>query len=210
MAEKSTKEFVEIQDIKNDLIILKDGSFRQIIEVGSINFELKSQDEQMAILQKFKEFLNSLDFSLEIVVMSRRLNIKNYLKTLEEIKEKQPTELLRVQVAEYSRFIKGLTELSNIMKKRFFVVVSWHFLLTETQKGILNSIKNIIKPKEAIKKLTDEEIKFYRNQIYQRTQMVIDGLSSLGLTPRVLEKEDMVNIFYKLYNPGASEELALK
>lgn len=210
MAEKSTKEFVEIQDIKDDLIILKDGSFRQIIEVGSINFELKSQDEQMAILQKFKEFLNSLDFSLEIVVMSRRLNIKNYLKTLEEIKEKQPTELLRVQVAEYSRFIKGLTELSNIMNKRFFVVVSWHFLLTETQKGILNSIKSIIKPREAIKKLTDEEIKFYRNQIYQRTQMVIDGLSSLGLTPRVLEKEDMVNIFYKLYNPGASEELTLK
>lgn len=205
MANTSTKQFVAIQEIYDDLIILKDSSLRQIIEVNSMNFELRSESEQLAILKKFKEFLNSLDFSLEILIISRKLNLNEYLKTLNELVERQENELFRIYAAEYLKFIKELTQLSNIMSKNFFVIVPFYISLIKPAKGIKSIFQNIFKPSEAIKKLTPEEINIYKNQIKQRTNLVIDGLISLGLRPKVLQKEEIINLFYKLYNPKAIE-----
>lgn len=210
MADNSTLQFVEIQDIKEDIVVLKDGSLRQIIEVGSMNFELKSQDEQMAILQRFKEFLNSLDFSLNIQVMSRKINITNYLKLLDQVKEKQKNELLRIQAIEYARFVKGLTELANIMSKKFFIAVPLYIGIAPKKEGLLETFKSAFKPAEKIKKLSDEEFENYRIQLRQRVTLVMDGLAPLGLNTRIVKKDELINLFYKIYNPEATEKIQIQ
>lgn len=208
MAETNTKQFVEIQEIRDDVLILKDGSLRQIIRVGSTNFELKSQDEQTAILQGFRDFLNSLDFSLEIMAMSRKLNIGKYLAFLDRIIEAQQNELMRIQAVEYSKFVKELTQLANIMDKEFFVVVPF-YIGPKAKGGIIRTFKSIFKPAEAIKQLAPEEFDSYKNQLSQRVNLVYENIAGLGLGAKVLEQDELTNLYYRFYNPEAIEGITL-
>lgn len=204
MAEGNTKQLVQIQEIRDNILILKDGSLRQIMKVGSINFELKSQDEQLAILHGFRNFLNALDFSLEIMVMSRKLNISGYLAFIDGLIENQQNELMRIQAIDYSKFVKELTQLANIMAKDFFVVVPF-YLGPKASKGIGNILKSFFKPSEIFKKLTPEEFDTYKLQLNQRTNLVFENLFGLGLTPKVMERDELINLYYRFYNPGAVE-----
>ncbi|MEK7659500.1 MAG: hypothetical protein AAB338_02515 [Patescibacteria group bacterium] len=204
MAETSTKQFVEIQEIRDEILILKDGSLRQIIKVGSTNFELKSQDEQLAILAGFRNFLNALDFSLEIMVMSRKLNIGKYLEFLDQVAEAQQNELMRIQAVEYSRFVKELTQLANIMAKDFFVVIPF-YIGPRTKGGIIQSLKNIFKPAQIVKQLTAEEFDSYKSQLSQRVSLVYENLAGLGLGAKILQQDELVNLYYRFYNQEAVE-----
>ncbi|MEK7537040.1 MAG: hypothetical protein AAB584_01155 [Patescibacteria group bacterium] len=204
MTNASTKQFVEIQEIRNETLILKDGSLRQVIKVGSTNFELKSQDEQLAILAGFRDFLNALDFSLEIMVMSRKLNIGKYLELLNQIAEAQQNELMRIQAIEYSKFIKELTQLANIMAKDFFVVIPFYIGL-KTKGGIIQSLKNIFKPAQIVKQLTAEEFDSYKSQLSQRVDLVYENLAGLGLGAKILQQDELVNLYYRFYNPEVIE-----
>src|SRR3989338_11647327 len=123
----NTKQFVDIHDIRDGVILLKNSSLRMLIEVNSVNFDLKSADEQTAIIRGFQNFINSLDFPLQITIQSRRLDIKGYLTKTEEIVNRIDNELLRIQGVEYLRFVRSLTELANIMSKKFYFVVSLFF-----------------------------------------------------------------------------------
>jgi len=203
MAKTSTKQFVEIQEIRDEVLILKDGSLRQIIKVGSTNFELKSQDEQAAVLQGFRDFLNALDFSLEIMVMSRKLNIGKYLEFLNQIAEAQQNELMRIQAVEYSRFVKELTQLANIMAKDFFVVIPF-YIGPRAKGGITQTFKNIFKPAQIVKQLTAEEFDSYKSQLDQRANLIYENLAGLGLGVKVLREEELANLFYRFYNPGVN------
>ena len=200
MAETNTKQFVEIREIRDDSLILKDGSLRQIIRVSSTNFELKSQDEQLAILSGFREFLNTLDFSLEIMVMSRKLNIDKYLAVIDEIIENQTHDLLRIQAVDYAKFVKELTSLANIMAKDFFVVVPF-YIGPRTEGGILETAKSIFKPAETVKSLTDSEFNSYKNQLRQRVNLVFENIAGLNLAAKILEKDELIDIYYRFYNP---------
>lgn len=202
MAETTTKQFVEIQEIRDNILVLKDGSLRQILKVGSINFELKSQDEQIAILQGFKNFLNTLDFSLEIMVMSRRLNISGYLAFIDGLIEDQQNELMRIQAIDYSKFIKELTQLANIMDKEFFTIVPF-YLGPRAGKGIGDALKSLFKPSEIAKNLSPEEFNTYKIQLNQRVNLVFENLFSLGLTPKVMDGDELINLYYRFYNPEA-------
>lgn len=208
MPETSTKQFVEIREIRDNTLILKDGSLRQIIKVSSINFELKSQDEQLAILAKFREFLNTLDFSLEIMVMSRKLNIDKYLAVIDEIIENQEHELLRIQAVDYSKFVKELTSLANIMAKDFFVIVPF-YIGPRTEGGILETAKSIFKPAETVKSLTPEEFDSYKNQLHQRVSLVFENIAGLNLTAKILEKEGLTNLYYRFYNPEVVKGISI-
>ena len=204
MADISTKQFVEIQEIRDEVIIIKDGSLRQVIKVGSTNFELKSQDEQLAVLQSFRDFLNALDFSVEIMVMSRKLNIGKYLAFINELAGNQQHELMRIQAVDYARFVKELTQLANIMSKDFFVIIPF-YIGPRVAKGITETIKNIFKPSLAIKGLTPEEFDSYKSQLNQRVNLVFENIAGLGLTPKVLGQEELTNLYYRFYNPEATE-----
>src|SRR3989344_577360 len=122
---KSTQDFVPIREVRDGVVILKDGSMRAILLASSLNFALKSEDEQTAFILQFQNFLNSIDFSVQIFVQSRTLDIRPYIATLEAAHKEQLDDLMRIQIREYIEFVKSFTEAANNMTKNFFVVVPY-------------------------------------------------------------------------------------
>ncbi len=201
---QTTKDFVRLAEIRDTVLVLKDGSLRSVIEIGSINFELKSADEQVALIQGFQNFINSLDFPLQIAINSRKLDIEPYLKSLDGLTESLKNELLKIQAAEYSRFIKGLTELTNIMAKKFYIVVPFYAIeaASPTKAGFFGALKSAVSPSKFVKTLTEEELENYKTQIGQRIGVIAEGLSGLGLQTKTLAGDELMNLFYSYYNPG--------
>lgn len=178
---------------------------RMIIEVGSTNFALKSRDEQIAITSGFQNLINSVDFTMQIVVHSRKLNIDKYLKTLDALSLKLPSELLKIQAIEYSRFIKGLTELADIMSKKFYVIIPFYVIESTTgagKKSFLDGVKSIFKPSEFIRNLTEQEFTSFKTQLEQRVELAMGNLVSMGLTAKVLDADGLKELFYSVYNPS--------
>jgi type IV secretory pathway VirB4 component len=200
---QTTKGFIEIADIRDGVVILKDGSLRSVIEATSINFELKSADEQTAIIRGFQDFLNSIDFPLQICVNSRKLDIEPYIKSLGSLQENMKSELLKMQIAEYSRFIKGLTELTNIMAKRFFIVIPFYAVeAPKSKKGFKDTITSLFQPGKFIKELSETDLENYKIQLEQRIEIIAEGISGLGIGTKVLERDELIKLFYSYYNPG--------
>ncbi|MEK7507415.1 MAG: hypothetical protein AAB585_02675 [Patescibacteria group bacterium] len=201
----STRDFVQIADIRETVLILKNGSLRSILEVNSMNFELKSADEQVAIVRAFQNFLNAVDFPVQIAVSSRKLDINPYLKSLDEVIEKQENELLRIQAVEYTRFVRGLTELVNIMSKKFYIVVPFYVIESLAGKtSFFDALKSIFAPSKFLKTLSDEELETYKTQLNQRIDIIIEGIGGMGLGAKLLDKDEMMSLFYQYYNPGHS------
>lgn len=197
----STTDLTQIKEMRDGVIILKDGSLRGIIQVSAVNFELRSSDEQSAILQQFSAFLNSIDFPVQMVVHSRRFDISAYLATVQAASEQLTNELLKVQATEYMRFIGELSELANIMSKNFYAVVPLSVVPVSESKGILGGLKDIFKKAPAQQTLTPEQLATYRIQLQQRADLVIGGLSGMGLTGHMLNQEELTTLFNALYNP---------
>ena len=204
----STQQLVFISEIRDNVLLLKDGSLRVVIEVSAINFELRSEDEQIAITQNFQRFINSIDFPLQIAITSRHVYIDTYLKLAAEAANQLDNELLRIQAAEYMKFIKELSALTNIMSKKFYIIVPFYIFEAPTKTGISRSLKGMVSPASGIKELSDERFSVYKNQIMQRAELIFGGLVGLGIRTRLLERDELVDIFYNLYNPASrsSEE----
>src|SRR3989338_852054 len=203
MTVQSTKNLVEISNIIDNIVLLKNGSLRAVIEVSALNFELRSEGEQIAILQNFQRFVNSIDFPLQIVINSRKLNIDEYLKLINESANALTNELLKIQAMEYSKFVGELSDLSNIMSKKFYIVIPFYVFEAPSKSGITQSIKSIFKPSTVMKELTPEQLETYKSQLLQRTELIFDGLIGMGLKAKTLEKDDLMNLFYGLYNPSS-------
>lgn len=203
MAIQSTKQLVAIANIIDNIVLLKNGSLRAIIEVSAINFELRSEGEQIAILQNFQRFINSIDFPLQIIVHSRKLNIDEYLKLIDQTSSTLTNELLKIQATEYSKFVGELSNLSNIMSKKFYLVVPFYVFEAPSKSGVTQSLKSIFKPSSVMKELTPEQLETYKSQLLQRTELIFDGLIGMGLKAKTLEKNDLMNLFFGLYNPGS-------
>lgn len=206
VASKPTQEFVPIKEIRDGIVVLKDGSIRMILMVSSLNIALKSEEEQTALLYQFQNFLNSLDFSIQIFIQSRRLDIRPYIALLEERMHEQLDDLLKVQTKEYIEFIRNLTETTNIMTKNFFIVVPY----TASMVGGKGSSFNINfggKRSAEEKKLDSmEAFDENRTQLDQRASVVAQGMSRLGIRVVELGTEEAIELFYKLYNPGEAEK----
>ena len=179
--------------------MLKDGSMRVIVEVSAINFELRSEDEQTAIIQNFQRFINSMDFPLHICIISRRLYIDNYLKLTAEASGQLDNELLRIQAGEYMKFIKELSSLTNIMSKKFYIAVPFYIFEAPTKTGIFQSIKSTVSPTANIQSISEEKFSIYKNQLMQRAELIFGGLVGMGLRTRLLERDELVQTFYGLY-----------
>ena len=143
-----------------------------------------------------------MDQKLNIWLNSRKLDIDEYVKLIDTTASSLASELLKIQAAEYSKFIKELSDLSNIMSKKFYIVVPFYVFETPTKAGIVNSLKSILKPSATMKQLTPEQLETYKTQLNQRVELIFDGLIGLGLKTRLLEKEELTNLYYGLYNPG--------
>lgn len=207
----ATQEFVPIKEVRDGIVILKDGGMRSILLCSSINFSLKSEEEKQAILLQFQDFLNSLDFSIEIVVQSRKLDIRPYIALLEGREREQTNNLMKIQVREYIEFIKNFTESTNIMTKNFFIVVPYSPSILSSSKadGIANSITSSLGLGGANKdKKADEETSFDedRSQLEERLSVVEQGLIRTGIRVAHLGTEEVIELFYKAFNPGETEK----
>ena len=201
---KATQEFVPIKEVRDGIIVLKDGDLRAIVLENSINLSLKSNDEQQATILQFKNFLNTLDFSIQISVQSRRLDIRPYLLLLEDRIKVQSEPLLKLQTKEYIGFIKDFTDSVSIMTKSFFIVVPYTHTVLKSDSGIFGNLfsgKN--KEESRVAKQVDFEEK--RSQLEERVAVIQQGLGACGINSAQLGTEEVVEVFYKVFNPGDME-----
>ncbi len=197
------QRYLDIAEIKEDVLVLKDGTMRAVLLVSSLNFSLKSVDEQNAIVQAYTQFLNGLDFPMQIVIQSRHMNIDQYLRSLAEAERTQANELLRRQIADYREYVKQLVELGEIMQKKFFVVVPLD-PATDKQKGFFARLSEILTPSVAIG-LSEERFKKNKTSLMLRVNTCISGLQSMGLNTAMLDTQSLIELFYTVYNPELFE-----
>ncbi len=193
------QNFVPIKNIKDGILYMDDGRIKVVLTVSSLNLALKGEEEQAAIIGQFQGFLNSLDFPIQIHAESRRVDIKPYLFSLEKKQEEMEDELMKNQIREYRQFIKTFAEKTNIMNKRFFVVVDYEHgeNPNSAESGFMANL-GFAKEKE----LGAIEIEEWRTQLEQRISVVASGLSGLGLQVNMLGTEELIELFYKIYNPS--------
>lgn len=208
---EAAQKFVPVQEVRDGFVILKDGSVRAVLMASSTNFALKSADEQQAILAQFQNALNTLDFSVQIAIQSRKLDIRPYLNLLEEQYEKQTSDLMRVQTREYIDFIKSFTESANIMSKNFFVVVPYaQSGFGEGTRNFVDSIKSMVGlgGGGGAEKEDDTNAAFEqkRAQLEQRISVVQQGLNRAGVKTVRLGTEEVIEMYYKIFNPGDQEK----
>lgn len=206
---KSAQEFLAIASIRDGIIILKDGGLRAVIMVSSFNFALKSTEEQDAVIFQYENFLNSIDFPIQFVVQSRRLNILPYLETLHSREKEETNELLKIQIGEYVEFVRSFVELTNIVSKNFYVVVPFNPTIAE-KAGLTSFLSSFIAAKQRAPAASDEKFSEYQNQLVQRVDAVSTGLRRFGLRSAMLNTEEIIELFYGLYNPAEAERQKLK
>lgn len=196
-----SQEFVPVKEVRDGIVVMKDGTLATVVMVSSINLSLKSYDEQRAVLLQFQNFLNTLDFPIQIVIQSRRYDIRPYILTLENRLRVQTEQLLRVQTQEYIEFIRSFTEQVNIMRKTFYVVIPYTPALISNQSGGIGKLFSLFGKKQTVADTTatfEEE----RTQIEQRVSVIEGGLGRLGLRVTQLGTQEMIELLYKTFNPG--------
>ena len=204
----ATQQFVPIKEIRNGIIIMKDGGYRGVLICSSINFGLKSTDEQHAITKGFQNFLNTLDFSIQIVVNSRRMDLRPYLALLEEKAPEQKSELMRIQLHEYIEFVRSFTDQASIMTKSFYIVVSYApHVTTASALGFLQHLPGGKAGKSTAAQGAAAETSFEedRAQLEQRLALVASGLSGTGVRAVPLGTEEVIELLYRSFNPGELE-----
>jgi type IV secretory pathway VirB4 component len=193
----ASQQFVPIKDIRDGIVILKNGQMCTILLASSMNFALKSSDEQQAILSQFQAFLNTLDFSLQVYIQSRRLDIRPYLAQLQERESYQDNDLMRIQLREYIEFIRTFTTEVDIMAKNFFVVIPYSPPTVSLQKGI----SGVFGSKKKVDPLSPERFQEDRSQLEQRVTVVEQGLARIGVRTVPLGNEELIELFYHIFNP---------
>jgi len=209
---KPTQDFVPIKEIRDGITVLKDGGLRTILMASSLNLFLKSQEEQEATIRNFQSFLNSLEFDIQINIQSRRLDIRPYILRLEERLKEQTEDLLRTQTAEYIGFIKWFTQTTNIMDKHFYIVIPYSYAPL-SQKNTGSTLKKYIPFLGGSDKKTDtekesEKFEEMRSQIEQRISIIQGGLSGFGIRSVQLGTQEVLEVYYKIFNPGETERSA--
>ena len=204
----STQRYLDISEIRDEVVIMKDGTLRAVLLCSSINFALKSEDEQNALISAYVGFLNSIDFPLQVVVQSRRLNIEDYLERLKAAGREQTNELLRVQIADYRTFIGELVELGQIMSKRFYVVVPYN-PLGNKRKGFFARLQEAFSPALSVK-LREERFKEKKKDLMLRVNHVASGLASMSIQAVPLDSQGLIELYYNAYNPDIYESQPLE
>lgn len=203
MAGQATQDFVPIDKIRDGIITLKNGELRAVLMTSSINLGLKSEDEQSAVILQFQNLLNSIEFPIQIFIQSRRLNIKPYLALLTERSAEVKEDLLKIQIHEYIQFIERFTSETNIMTKHFFVVIPYYPASVNATASDVGSILSFNNKRPS--HTADGRFEEDRAQIEQRISTVTQGLSRFGVRAVRLSTEEVVELFYKLFNPGDEE-----
>jgi type IV secretory pathway VirB4 component len=203
----STQAFLDIAEIKEGTIVLRDGSLRGVVVVSATNFSLKSSEEQNALIGSYQSLLNSLDFPIQILMQSRRLDINSYLEKMRGIMQQQTNELLRLQTQEYIEYISKLIEFASIMNKTFYVIVPYSIDAAPT--GFFSRLGSMFNPAGNIK-LKQVDFETHRETLMQRVDQVASELGAMGLRTIVLNTEELVELMYNSYNLSAASPIRIK
>ncbi len=208
---KSTQTHLRIGEIRDNVLVLKNGGLRAILKTTSINFNLKSEQEQNSIIQGYQNFLNSLEFPIQILVRSKKLDIDDYIKSVRSLGDTQQNKLLQEQTFEYADYIQKLVEFADIMAKEFYVIVPYDPIRT-SNAGRLQSFLQRLKPKDSaadIKK-RHQEFEELNKTLGQRVNIVESGLISCGLQIEQATTAEIISLFYQSYNPISSRTAKFK
>ncbi len=199
----STKQYLDIAEMREDVVIMKDGTLRVVLLASSINFALKSEEEQNAIVSGYIQFLNSIDFPLQVVIQSRRLNIEKYMNKLKEREKTHTNELLKMQIADYRQFVGELIQMGDIMSKKFYVTVPFS-PFNNKRKSFFDRFKEVL---SAVSSVRLEQKKFLerKRELMMRVESVATGLQSMGVQTAVLDTQSLIELFYNAYNPELAE-----
>ncbi|MDP2655992.1 MAG: hypothetical protein Q8P11_00285 [bacterium] len=198
----ATQKYLPMAEIHEGVVVMQDGTLRAVLLVSSMNFSLKSEEEQNATIQGYMQFLNSIEFPLEIVIQSRNLDIDNYLSSLEKKEKEQTNDLLRLQISDYRQFISEMVELSDITSKKFFIVVPYD-PVSDKKNGFWPQVKALISTNRALA-LSHQEFEDRKHLLEQRVSNVMNGLSSMGLNAVRLETQSLIELYYNTYNPDVA------
>jgi hypothetical protein len=202
----STQQHLPFSAVYDDVVVTKKGQFCQVVMVNSVNFGLKSEEEQNAIIAQYQSFLNALSFPIQIVVHSKRLDLSNYVKELEGRIAQEANELIRFQIQEYVDFIQKLISVANIMDKKFFIVVPHALASSElSKKGVFSTLfgGSHVHLKVPLKKF-----QIVKEALSEKSNTVISALTSIGISAQVLSTKQLIELFYRTYN--ASEAMQEK
>jgi hypothetical protein len=206
MTESATQQFLEIQDIREGVLLLKNNGIRGVLMVSSINFALKSEEEQTAIIYAFQNFLNSLDFFCQIVIQSRNINITPYLDSLKDLEEKQTNELLRKQTASYREFIKNMVVGDVVMTKNFYVVVPYNLMeILGVKSAGQDFLKQFSGNSQQNEPMKDDQFQRCKTQLWQRMEYLAMGLRRCGLEAVPLTTPELIELFWSIHHPDQAE-----
>jgi len=207
MEENSLQKKMDIAEIKEDIVVMKDGSLRAVLATTAVNMDLKSNEEQQAIIHNFQQFLTTFDFSFQIVVSSRKFNINPYVNQLKKKIKLEENVLLKNQIKDYVDFIEELVGLSNVMAKMFYVVIPFYIVESKNQ-GIIKKIFSVANKRKVLYQ-NHESFETYKNQLFQRVGQVNSSLGSMGLSGVMLQTEELIELYYNSYNPSEFEYVDL-
>lgn len=195
----STQQFLPFSAIYDDVVVSKKGQFCQVVMVNSVNFGLKSEEEQNAIIGQYQGFLNALTFPVEIVMHSKQLDLSGYIKDLQGRVAQEANELIRYQIQEYVDFVQKLISIANIMDKKFFIVIPYILPPTEQSQG--GFFGGLFGSSHVHLKVPLSRFAKIKEELDQRVNVVVSGLSSMGITSQILSTKQIIEVFYRTYNP---------
>jgi type IV secretory pathway VirB4 component len=204
---QTTQQYLNISEIKDDCVVLRDGTLVAVILISSINFSLKSAEEQEAIIQAYINFLNSIDFKVQIVIQSRKLNIDPYIEKLKKVEKEQTNELLKIQIAEYGNYILELVKIGQIMTKKFYITIPYNPGSDQKKKGLKKFVE-IFSPGSVVR-LKREVFLRRRKDLMHNVNNVTSGVSSMGLTGVLLDTQSLIELYYNIYNPTTAPKQPL-
>jgi len=203
----STQQYLDIAEIKDDTVVMRDGTVRAVLVVSSINFALKSEEEQDAIISSYVGFLNNINFPIQIVIQSRRLNIDNYINELKKREKEQTNELLKIQTGEYIKYVEELVSLGDIMNKGFYVIIPYS-PLSDNRKNFFSSLTEVFKPSTVVK-IRGKRFDHLKKELERRMENVMGGMEAFGLKAVRLDTQSLIELYYNTYNPSTSENQKL-
>lgn len=209
----STQANLRIGEIRDNVLVLKNGGIRAILKTTSINFNLKSEQEQNSIISGYQAFLNALEFPIQIVVRSKKLDIDNYIDQVKTLGEKQENKLLQEQTYEYAEYIKKLVDYADIMEKEFYVIIPYNPGRTDMEAGGISTFfQRLFGQKESYSDIKQRHGEFQnlKKELTQRVNIVKSGLEGCGLKAEELNTEEIIELFYNIYNPVLSRSAKLK
>ncbi len=215
--DSSTQRYLPFSEIRDNLILMKDGSSRMVLRVHALNFNLKSMEEQDAILLSYQRFLNSLSFPVQIIIRSLKVDIEAYINRLKNLALKQENSLLQEQTYRYIDFLTNLIDLAQIMKKEFYIIVPFDFEGNESVRktdlfGVFRSFWSALSQEESVADIRNGRIRLekLRKWNFERLSTVKMSLESVGLKAEEVKKEELIKLIYNYYNPRIKIENILK